>query len=382
LKEIGSAGWKDKLFHFVRRDASAPALVTLLGLMILVFVILANNQFNPVAFARLGTRFQNLDPDGTIGYDGQFVYDITRDLNPTRVAQYLDVPAYRYQGILLPLLAHLLSLGKTALVPWAILLLGVLSQALGTFFVSKLLKHWGANPWYALIYGLWIGLLLSVGLDLPEPLAFMLVAAGIFAGEKGHKKIGWILLGLSLFAKEVTITFIVAMGLSLFFNKKGRDLIRFGLITLLPYALFQLWLWRTFGSFGLGSGGEGATPFEIIPFMGVWKIGEINFKIFVGMILFLIPVAILPSFWGIWAALKKFLGKDYSMAGFGLLTVGVLFPFIPLATIIDMKALLRFLCGLVLALILFAGKYKYTKVLWYSSFWLVLNIYLFRDIWP
>jgi len=47
------------------------------------------------------------DPRRGTGYDGQFVYFMARDLNPQRVQAHLDVPPYRYQRILLPLLAHL-----------------------------------------------------------------------------------------------------------------------------------------------------------------------------------------------------------------------------------------------------------------------------------
>ncbi len=40
-----------------------------------------------------------------------------------------------------------------------------------------------ARVWYALIYGLWAGFTLAVRLDLPEPLAFALVAAAL-AGDR------------------------------------------------------------------------------------------------------------------------------------------------------------------------------------------------------
>ena len=66
-------------------------------------VILANSQWDPMVFVRLGTRYGQGDPNGTIGYDGQFAYQIA--LNPLQAAPYLDIPPYRYQRVLYPLVA-------------------------------------------------------------------------------------------------------------------------------------------------------------------------------------------------------------------------------------------------------------------------------------
>src|SRR4051812_40184986 len=47
---------------------------------------------------------------GLQGYDGQFTYYIARDLLDAK--PNLDVPAYRFQRILHPLMVRLLSLGQ------------------------------------------------------------------------------------------------------------------------------------------------------------------------------------------------------------------------------------------------------------------------------
>ena len=149
----------------------APALLTLLLLGGLMAWVMIANSGDPLALARLGTRFSQGDPEGTTGYDGQYVYYIARDLNPETVAERIDVPAYRYQRILLPLLARLLSFGNLDAIPWVLATLGLFSQFAGTWTFAILLRRWGINPWYALVYGLWVGLVLAVRLDLSEPLA-------------------------------------------------------------------------------------------------------------------------------------------------------------------------------------------------------------------
>jgi len=112
--------------------------------------------------------------------------------------------------------------------------------------VAKVLEVWGCNRWNALIFGLWIGLVLSVRLDLPEPLAYALVAGAVLAGERGHLRLSWLLYGLSLFAKEVTIGFVLAAGLTLLWRRRWRDLEGYFLTALLPYIIFQAWLWIVF----------------------------------------------------------------------------------------------------------------------------------------
>ena len=90
----------------------------IVGLVAAIYggIILFTHALDPLAFATLGTRFSQHVPSGTEGYDGQFAYQIA--VKPTGAAPFLDVPAYRYQRILYPLLARLLALGDAALGRW------------------------------------------------------------------------------------------------------------------------------------------------------------------------------------------------------------------------------------------------------------------------
>ncbi len=96
---------------------------------------------DPLALAQLGTQFTQGDPQGTEGYDGQFVYYLARGFQSwRRFRDRLDVPAYRYQRILLPVLARILYLGGCQTSPLDSGALGVLSHALGTWVVAVLLN--------------------------------------------------------------------------------------------------------------------------------------------------------------------------------------------------------------------------------------------------
>jgi len=360
------------------RSLLNPASVTLLLLVLLVSIVIASGGGDPLALARLGTRFANGDPNGTEGYDGQFVYYIALDPRPEVVAPLLDVPAYRYQRILLPVLARVISLGNVSALPWVLALLGIFAQAAGTWVVAELLAGWGVSRWYALVYGLWAGFVLAIRLDLPEPLAYGLVAGAIFLAGRERHGWSWILYALAVFAKEVTIFFVIAQLLAYLFQHRWRHAVALGIIAFLPYALFQGWLWSVFGQPGIGSGGQMATSFELIPFMGILRIGAYSVIYMLAMLLVFGPAVILPAIWGVWNGFRKWAAGEENVIVFGLFFNALIIPFLPFSTFRETGGLLRFACGLVLAVLLFAGRYRISRVLNYSWLWMVLNVFLLK----
>ena len=355
-----------------------PALVTALFLVLVVGWTIAQAGGNPLALARLGTRFSQADPAGTEGYDGQFVYYIARDPDPQTVAVYLDVPAYRYQRILLPLIARIFSLGNPNVLPWVLPLLGVICQAAGTWLVARLLAGWGVNPWYALVYGLYAGFVLAVRLDLPEPLAYGLVAAGLLAREQKHSAWSWIFYGLALFAREVTLVFVLAQLAADIFQRRWRNVFGLLLTACLPFMLFQGWLWLQFGQAGLGSGGQMATSFEWIPFMGLFRIGFESVPYLLAMLVVFGPAILLPSIWGMLHAAKNWLAGQRNVIVLALFLNALTIAALPFSTFRETGGLMRFSCGLVLAVLLYGGRYHLRRVLNYSPLWLVLNVFLLK----
>lgn len=355
-----------------------PALVTFLVLCLVAAGVIANANGDPLALARLGTRFSQNDPMGTAGYDGQFVFYIARDWEPAEVASHLDVPAYRYQRILMPLLARVLSFGNLDVLPWVLPWIGIVAHTLGTWGVASLLKEWGIRPGYALVYGLYAGFVLAVRLDLPEPLAYGLIVGAIYAVSKERQGLSWLLYGLALFAKEVTLLFVAAQGLVYLWRRQWRSAFGLGLATLLPYGLFQVWLWDTFGALGLGSGGDMATPFEWIPLMGLWRIGAYSPSYLIASLVVFGPFVLVPAFWGVWVVVKNVLHRQIDLISFGFGLNAIVILFLPFSTFREPGGLLRFACGLALSLLLFACYFRYSKVLRYLPLMLVLNVFLLK----
>ncbi len=356
-----------------------PTIVTFFVALALVVIAIQSAGGEALALARIGTQFSQGDPQGSEGYDGQFVYYIARNPDPQQVAPYLDEPAYRYQRILLPLLARALSLGNEAVIPWMLVILGVLSLAGGVWAVSELFAGWGMSRWYALIYGLWAGFTLALVVDLPEPLAYGLVAGGLLAIERRKDVFGWCLLGLAVFARETTALFVAAVLLAFLAQRRWRDVFGLGLIAGLPFALFQLWLWATFGEPGVASGGANATPFEWIPFMGLLRIGKESLVYLFAMLVVFGPTVVLPSLWGIWKSVRFWLAGEKNWVVAGLLVNALVILFTPFSTFRETGGIIRFATGLMLAVLLFAGHYRQRRALNYTIFWVVLNVFLLKS---
>jgi hypothetical protein len=339
--------------------------------------ILVRHGGDPTAFVVAGARYQMGDPSGAEGYDGQFSYYIA--LDPAGAAGKLDVPAYRYQRILYPMLARWLALCQPALIPWTLVLVNLIALAAGTALVEHLMVHFRVNRWHALVYGLYAGLLMSVRLDLSEPLAYALTIAACWAFERKRPGRAALLFALAALAKETTLIFAAAYGLYVLSTEGRRMALRFGLVAAGPFAVWQIFLWQWLGSPGIGSGGAMATPFEMIPLMGLWRIGAISPAALMLYVAILGPLVILPTLWALWTAGREIVrGRRHPLALALFLNAAVLL-FLPHSSWREFLAMLRLSVGLMAAVLLYAGLRRNRRVLAFSSAWLAALAFLAKE---
>jgi len=350
-----------------------PALLALAAGAAFAGVRLARAGGDVEALAEIGTRFSEGDPSGSEGYDGQFVLYVAKDLDPATVAPHLDRPAYRYQRILFPLLARLAVFGDPDRAAWALLALGLIAHFLGTFAVASILEQHDRPVGYAVTYGLWVGLVVGVGVFLHEPLAFALVAMGWALRLRGRPVAGSLLLGLALFAKETTLAFWLAALLEDALRGKER---RSSAVAIVAggalFLMWQLWLWRTFGEPGLGSGGAQGTPFEWIPFAGLARVGSVDGRVLALYLVIFGPMILLPVVWGLVTGVRSLLARLSDGDGWALLLNSGLIAFLPFSSFREPLALVRLASGLVLVTLLFAAGRGHRRVLNYSLFWCAL----------
>ncbi len=243
-------------------------LTALVGAGLLAWTYVTfQGQVEAIFYVRGGTA-----ATGWAGYDGQFVYAMARDLNPRTVRLSLDVPAYRYQRILLPLVAHGLSRGHPAGILWAVWGVSLGAHLAATALWCRWWTRRGRPARWALLYGLWPGLLLGLRLGLPDPLAYALGVMGLLWSREGRWTWGYLALLAAVFAKELTWAFVVAAVLDGWWRGARRRALGVILGVGLPWLAWQAWLWRTFGQPGLAAGGWGATPVPLYPLGGLMEV--------------------------------------------------------------------------------------------------------------
>lgn len=351
-----------------------PTFLVLVVTVGFTLLILATNQWDPMAFVRLGTRYGRGDPNGTIGYDGQFAYQIA--LNPLQAAPYLDIPAYRYQRVLYPLMARIVGLGQPSLIPWALILLNILALAAGTFIMGLILAKQRLSQWYALTVGLFAGQLVSLRLDVNEPFFLTFALAGIYAFESERPRLGAAFLALGMLSKETAIAFVGGYLLYFFLKGRWRTLVETGLISLGPFALLQFAIWSNLGQIGLRSGGQGATSFSVIPFGGMLAFGLNNFQTLIIVLLILGPLVLLPSLALTVRLIRFFLRPALLPVAIILALHVIMMATLPFSTYVDLPGVLRLTSGLVVATVAFAALTRSRKMLNYSMLWIASLIFL------
>jgi hypothetical protein len=352
-----------------------PWLLVTILCMVYSLALMATQDDGSLALVTIGTQFSENNPDGTEGYDGQFVYYIARD--PSNAASFIDVPAYRFQRILLPLAGMVLSLGQDSLIPWALLAVNLIALGAGTALMEQLLVQHRVSRWYALSYGLTLGTFGAVRLSLPEPLAYGLVLGGILLVTRERWILSAILFALAALAKETALVFAAGYGLYLLSQRRWQMAVLFSVISFVPFAGWQLVLLDKFGAMGIGSGGAMATGFEIIPFMGLIRIltdgGLVIFLIFAAL---LGPFVIVPTIWGLWTCWQDYRGNEWTVFSWLLLVNAGVMLFVPFSTYREPMGILRFIVGLQIAVILYAAERRSVRVLRNSTIWILTTLFL------
>ncbi len=165
--------------------------------------VMAGERFADPAALPSGVR-----PIPGDGYDGQFYYRLALDPWPDEPVQYgmaFDAPVYRHQRILLPALAHALSLGRpTWAAPAIVAIGGACLVALAWIFATLARAH-GLAPAWGLLPPLFAPFLIPFARTTSELLAATLLAAAILASSRARPRTTSALLAFAVLARETAI---------------------------------------------------------------------------------------------------------------------------------------------------------------------------------
>jgi hypothetical protein len=336
--------------------------------MAYVGLTLARHGGDPLAFALVGTQYGQGNPEGTEGYDGQFAYFIAQD--PLGGCPRCDVPAYRYQRILYPLMAWVLALGHPTAVPWTLIVVNLMALTLGTYFTERLLASQGVSPWYALAYGLYGGLIAGLRLNLTEPLSYGLLQGGIWAWAEKRRGLAIPLFVLAALAKETALIAVAGLLLYLLLERRWHDIASLGLGVAIPFLIWQGSLWIWLGEPGLGSGGAMATPFERFPFAGLLRVAAVSWPAFWLLLAVEGPLFVLPTLWALKTSIQDHLRQRFHPWTTLLLAQSAVLPFLPFSTWREPLAMTRLATGLVAATLLYGALRHSQRTLNMSFAWL------------
>lgn len=309
------------------RAASRPAALVLVVCAVWLASVFGTGH-DVRDFIHMGRRYVStplvgplfkLDPDypyavKTNGYDGQFAYYIA--LAPIDARMHVDRVNYRYTRILYPMTARVLSFGFLDLIPFMLILINWLAIAAGTLIVALWLKRKHVSPWFSLVYGLSPGLFICLHRDLEEPLAYALIALGMYLySYGGPRRLIWsgIAFALAALTRESTAVFPIVLGLWMFFaggmqRLPFRDPARWRPVALLlGIALGPFVAYKIFLLFWLGTSTPSVPPGlypQVIPFGGILTYWPWNVRLLEIVASVVVP-ALLCAGMGIWAVRKR-----------------------------------------------------------------------------
>lgn len=355
--ELAEQRKKSKLLALLRPS-------TIIALLYVLFFLLVTliYHYHALHYVHVGTFFaiyaHGVIPKGALngahGFDGQFYYFIAHD--PFHAYQLMDNAPYRYQRIVYPLLAMLLSLGQTALIPSVLLFINFVSIVVSTEVVSRLLIRHGLSPWYSLAIGLYFGQTTAIVFDTTEAFTCFLLCIGLLLIDK--KRMNWaaILMGLAVLSRETAVLFVGGFILYYFFQKRWTDVFRFSLISVVPTILWYIALAIIFGKTGLTY----APSFQIIPFGGLFTFSHDIPRFSWLLILMFVPIIV---GWGI--LIKEALQRHWGEGTWFIWLINLaLVTCMAPASYIELASAGRLSIGMVLAMLLFGWQTRSKWALW------------------
>jgi hypothetical protein len=211
-----------------------------------------------------------LVPD-SVGYDGTAFYRLALDPFTSEVTDFgitLDMPAYRQQRILYPLLVWALSGGRPAAIPTMLVVVNVLALVALGFLGALLAQQLGRPALWGLLFPLYPGFLYSISRDLCEPLACAFALAAMVAVARRRPVLGATFLCCAVLTRETFLLLAVAYAVEYVWSRRTAPVVF--LAPLAIYAAWQLILAWNWGVTPLRAGAHHLVP--ALPFADYWNV--------------------------------------------------------------------------------------------------------------
>ena len=252
----------------ISKRSLVAAGVVLLIYLIIIGTAAAFFDFNLSAFLLVGEKKIEADwdfgyfPGNTVifkdswGYDGSSYFLVARDpllLKDDVVPEFKQNNFIRYQRVLYPLLAYLVSFGNPEKIAIAMIFINLASVFVGAYFLGRLLEKEDFGLYRSVLFWINAGLLFSVAFCMTEPLALMLFIVGLHCYRLRNPLGTFLFFSLALLAKESVIIFVASAAIYEIFRRRGYAVLWTSL-SALPVLFYRLILGFRFGFEKLSSG--------------------------------------------------------------------------------------------------------------------------------
>ena len=199
-------------------------------------------------FIVAGSDFFNFDSfehsiiikDGQ-GYDGQFFYRYA--LNPFSIEYpgiYVDLPPYRHQRIIYPLLSWLISFNNPDWVPASLVIINLLALFGCSTFLLKIFKTYNINSSNLIVLILLPGIYFSTSRDLSEVVELFFLLSSFYYLQSNKIKLFLVFSILGLLTRETGIVLLFPMMAWHAYKNFKNQTIKSGLV-FLPIGIVLIW---------------------------------------------------------------------------------------------------------------------------------------------
>lgn len=236
----------------------------------------------PGGFVVAGTQWVHPGAPGELrltyhgGYDGQFVYRLALEPFTRHVTAYgitLDLPAYRQQRIVTPLLAHAMAWLPGIGTALALILVNALALAVAVLAGTRIAADAGRHPGWGLVLAAPACMPISLGRDLTEPVAWAAILVALVLVRRRYWPVAALALTVAVLARETSLVVVAGLGAGAIWDAvRGRRREWSAAWLLIPVAIelaWQGWLRSVWGALPLHTGQSNNT--SLLPVVGVLR---------------------------------------------------------------------------------------------------------------
>ena len=262
----------------------AVGLAALVVATTFVTLRLQSYDWNPTGFVHAGGLFVDsaaapaglLVRRGEVGFDGTGFYRLALNPVTTSVAERgieFDLPAFRQQRILYPLLAWaVVGGGRAQAVPWALIGINLAAFFALGWLGGSLAVAFGRSTWWGLAVPAYPGFAVALGLDTAEIVAAAFALAGTLALVRSRLAWATAAFTAAMFTRETTLLFVFGAAIAWAVARRTGRRTSYGVavfvVPLTSYIAWQGILWHLWGTLPLRQGGGLDIAF---PLFGLFK---------------------------------------------------------------------------------------------------------------